>query len=103
MKLVLCIDCQDIFSLRQQARVCMCGRSGGRYLNSLDAVYWGPRAVPLGINNRSLVQVLKDQDSGGDLIVPQGQMVPGRTVDAFLIPSCAPTMRKIKVTSPAET
>ena len=53
MKLIYCTECRDVVNLDFVKRECKCGRSSGRYIDSLNAVYSGP-CVPLGINNMSL-------------------------------------------------
>ena len=58
MKLVFCKECQDIFKLDFETRYCKCGKSSGKYLNTIDAVYSGEFAVPIGINNRQLANAV---------------------------------------------
>lgn len=65
MKLLLCKNCQDIVRLYDFQRYCKCGNTGGRYLDHKKAVYSGEFAVPLGINNHSMLAAVMDQlDSG---------------------------------------
>jgi hypothetical protein len=42
-------------------KTCTCGLSGGRYVDDLNAEMFGEFAVPLGLDNRSLVEAIKNQ------------------------------------------
>jgi len=77
MKLIFCPDCQDVISLRQTEnyRTCVCGRSGGRYINSLGAELTG-KAIPVGFANSSFSDALNNQPENG-----QGELFV-----AFVIP-----------------
>jgi hypothetical protein len=86
MKLLLCLDCQDVIRLIQEdERTCRCGNSGGKYTNDLDAYYFGENAFPIGFANSSLVIALKNQPESG----------VGKTFEAFVIPKNCPTYKKI--------
>ena len=87
MKLVLCRDCLDIFSLRRnEVRKCSCGKCSGRYIDSLYAEYAGEPAVPIGFSNPSLVEALRNQPEEG----------PGKEFRAFVIPKKCETMTKLQ-------
>jgi hypothetical protein len=64
MKLLLCKKCQDIFKLQDELKYCNCKESSGKYLDKLNAVYSGP-CIPIGIDNRSLLQAIKNQPLWG--------------------------------------
>ncbi len=66
MKLILCLDCQDIVPLNHQYVVeCDCRLSGGRYIVDEYAEYWGNKVIPLGISNPSLADAItKNSDTG---------------------------------------
>lgn len=76
MKLLLCKKCQDVIRLMDYSRSCECGESNGRYLNNIDAIYFGDNAVPIGIDNISLVCALNNQPQDGK----------GFCFEAFVIP-----------------
>lgn len=59
MKFVHCKKCQDIVKLWEEGRYCRCGSCGGRYVDRINAVFWGDGAVPLGLDNNSFVQALR--------------------------------------------
>lgn len=84
MKLIVCLNCNDVVSLRNQERSCYCGESGGHYTDSLNAVVWG-KAVPLGFDNLSFVRALQHRPDSGQ----------GNTFTAFVIPVECPTVQKI--------
>lgn len=88
MKLILCKSCQDVVRLQtNELRFCQCGASGGKYLNTLDAIYFGDSAVPLGFNNHSL----------GPAIFKQPKVGKGLGFNAFIIPEICPTFTKVTV------
>lgn len=60
MKLLVCIKCSDVFSLRKEERKCVCGKSKGKYLDNLNAEFSGP-CLPLGFANSSFVEALQNQ------------------------------------------
>jgi hypothetical protein len=76
MKLLLCKECHDVVRLQSVKRVCKCGKSGGRYTDGINAVYFGENAVPLGFSNSSLVNAVVNQPNNGS----------GKEFIAFVIP-----------------
>lgn len=84
MKLLMCLKCSDVFSLRQVERTCVCGLSSGKYLkDELNATYAGP-CVPLVFDNMSLDEALRNQPRKG----------PGKEFKAVVVPIQCSTMRK---------
>lgn len=58
MKLIYCMICKDVFKPRvQEVLHCKCGHAGGYYVNNVFAEFWGEFAVPLVLNNRSLIRL----------------------------------------------
>ena len=102
MKLLLCVHCSDVVSLRADTiSHCFCGKSSGYYQpDGLNAVIKGTakdKVFCLGFANSSLVEALRTQIAAGDKtnhIWYGGKMtVPGRDFSAFIIPYCAPTVK----------
>ena len=59
MKLIFCPKCEDIRKLSYDLRRCSCGEAWGYYRDDgLNAVIGGG-AIPLGIENSSLIRALK--------------------------------------------
>jgi hypothetical protein len=60
MKLIYCRNCHFMFSLQESDRFqwCKCGDSGGRYINDINAEFTGRHAVPIGIDNSTLVEAM---------------------------------------------
>jgi len=54
MKLLICMECEDIVKLTFTDKHCSCGKSGGRYVDELNAVIHGP-CEPLGFANKSFI------------------------------------------------
>lgn len=62
MKLLFCRRCGDVVKLQRTQRECGCGSSSGRYRSDgLRASYFGD-AVPLGIDNNSLLAALGSKE-----------------------------------------
>ena len=83
MKLIFCTSCHDIVKLHSEPRTCLCGKSGGRYVDELNAEIKG-HAVPLGISNVTLVAALVCRPPSG----------MGERFDAFVIPHQCDTVKK---------
>ena len=86
MKLLLCKECQDIVRLiREEKRVCKCGKVGGKYTDDLNAVYFGEMAVPIGFANSTLVKAVHKQPENG----------MGENFTAFVIPKVCLTYKLV--------
>jgi hypothetical protein len=84
MKLLVCLECQDVFNLRYETKACSCGKSSGKYFeDGLHAEYQGP-CLPLGFANSSFIKALKEQ--------PQRDW--GKEFTAFVIQKECPTMKR---------
>ena len=96
MKLFLCNQCGEVFSLGFRHRTCVGGHGGGVYLNDgVTAAVWGPRETTflLALGNATLEQALRDQVTRGDtrrkIILAYGIEPAGRSLDAWLIPEAS--------------
>jgi hypothetical protein len=69
--------------LLSEERHCHCGQSGGRYLDDQNAILRGG-AVPLGFDNGSFVEALKNQPQDG----------LGSRFTAFVIPKVCGSIRR---------
>jgi hypothetical protein len=85
MKLILCKQCTDVVRLFEVERRCKCGAVGGRYLDGLNAEYWGDDAVPIGFHNALLLNAIANQPYTG----------MGKNFEAFVIPRECGTMKKV--------
>lgn len=85
MKLLLCQDCGDVFSLTKVKRSCQCGETSGRYIDNLNAEYSGDAAIPLGFHNTFFLNAIHNQPESG----------LGKNFEAFVIPKECPTYKKI--------
>lgn len=84
MKLLMCLNCNDVFSLDMYEKSCRCGRSKGKYINQQLAEYTGEFTMPLGFSNSSLIQAIKDQPNEG----------LGKEFTAFVVPKKCETFFK---------
>lgn len=83
MKLLFCPHCKDMLALRKQYRTCECGKSGGKYLDNINALITGD-SIPIGIHNMSL----------GTAVGLQPREGWGREFVAFVIPKICPTVNR---------
>lgn len=89
MKLIYCNKCGDVVRLLVlKERTCECKASGGQYIDSLHAQYWGD-CIPLGFNNYDMAYALDNQPN-----LPNNGR--GEKFEAFTIPSVCPTFKRIK-------
>jgi hypothetical protein len=90
MKLIFCPSCEDVVRLIGAKRECLCGSSGGRYLeDGLHAEVWG-NAVPLGFANRSFANAVRNRIQGSW----------SQPFTAFVIPFECATVAELKETKP---
>lgn len=88
MKLLFCKNCQDVIKLiLNEKRVCKCGKVGGKYIDSLNAVYFGDMAVPIGFANSSLINAVINQPQKNGM---------GKDFTAFVIPKICLSYKFIK-------
>ena len=66
MKLLLCTKCQDIVRLFKKRRRCKCGRVAGLYTDDDNVIYMGDKAIPISIDNTSLLQAIIEQPNEGE-------------------------------------
>ncbi len=83
MKLLYCRRCDSVVRLVMKERSCECGKTSGRYLDSLHAIYTGP-AVPFGIANSSFVEAMRNQPFKGK----------GQEFTAWVMPVECNTMKR---------
>lgn len=86
MKLLLCLECDDVFNLDYKIKTCQCGETKGKYIDSLNAVYQGEHAVPLGFDNFSFARAINNQP----------EFSPGEKFVAFIIEKECPTFEKLE-------
>jgi len=61
MKLLNCMECDDIVALTHRKRRCRCKKSSGKYINDLEVEYEGPSRI-IGIDNRSYITAREGKD-----------------------------------------
>jgi len=85
MKLIYCQSCEDVVRLFHEPRICQCGKSGGRYTDGLNAIYFGEYVMPIGIGWSGLIDALDNQPQEGY----------GERFESWVIPKDCPTMKKL--------
>lgn len=87
MKMILCEECGDVFGLLlKEIRSCSCGKCFGMYIDNKNAVYSGESAIPVGVNNFSLIKAINNQPEKG----------MGETFESFVIPKECDSMKKLE-------
>jgi hypothetical protein len=85
MKLLYCGKCNDIFNLDiNKIKKCSCGNAGGKYMDKINAIYWGEKTYSIGFVNQTFVKAMIYQPNQG----------MGSKFEAFVIPVNCPTMKK---------
>lgn len=93
MKLLLCLKCSDIFSLRtEKERTCLCGSTKGKYIDNLNAEISGP-CMPIGFANSSFLQALKMQRIE-NFHQKEPTCCEGVDFIAFFIHNCASSIKR---------
>lgn len=96
MKLLLCLDCYDIFLLTREVRSCKCGNTTGRYIDSLNAEISG-NCNPIGIANTSFAKALRIQQiENKNYDGNKDTCCEGARFEAFIIPDWAKSIKRIK-------
>ena len=86
MKLLLCKNCQDIIRLTHTKKTCSCGKTSGRYIDNMLAIYCGDDAIPIGISNPSIKNAVINQPEDG----------LGYEFKSFVIPKNSRNFKKVK-------
>jgi hypothetical protein len=85
MKLLLCLDCDDIFNLGYEIKSCNCGATKGKYIDQRNAIYSGVNAIPLGFANNSFANAIRNQSVDEFF---------GERFEAFVVPKICETFIK---------
>ena len=75
MKLIRCLVCKDVMSLRSHRRSCLCGESWGRYIDD-EVVEVGGKTIVVAFAGSSFATALRNQPDEGE----------GRRFIAFVLP-----------------
>lgn len=101
MKLLLCVKCSDVFSLKTSGMTtCICGQTSGRYTDNLNAEVSGvkDKFMVLGFDNSSLIETIRAQlllgDSQEKMIYGPKEVTKGRDFKAFIIPDSSTTVKR---------
>ena len=84
MKLIYCPDCGTIINLDKHKTQCRCQASWGVYEDDGYNAYYGGKAIPIGILNKSFFDSIKKQPELGS----------GKIFTAFTIPKLCSTFVK---------
>ena len=91
MKLLICPVCNDIFSLSYAEKKCSCGKTYGRYIDKLNAVYSG--GIPFCFSNQSFVEASREK-MRKDKSTPERYY--GERFDAWMCPIGSNTFKEEK-------
>lgn len=91
MKLLYCNECEDIVVLRSYMRSCECKACRGRYVDDVNAVYYGPATI-LGVSNPTFSKAL----SLTGIDVARGrERELGHTFESWVMPFGCPSVKKL--------
>lgn len=94
MKLLMCLNCGDIFNLTMKEKSCGCGETKGKYIDNLNAEYEGD-AQPIGMANGSFMESLKIQRIEDKRPRRKDKCCMGVEFTAFFIPEKASSICKL--------
>lgn len=94
MKLLLCLDCSDIFLLIKEERKCKCGKTKGKYVDDLNAEISG-NCTPIGFANESFIKALKMQIFENNIQHTGDVCCKGVEFNAFIIPDWAKSIKRV--------
>ena len=94
MKLLICLDCMDIFNLKKHEKVCGCGKTKGKYIDDIKAEYSG-NAMPIGFANSSFSAAYHEQRKKDKLNFAKSDFTKGTEFTAFFIPASAKSINKV--------
>ena len=57
MKLLMCNSCGDIFNLTRELKQCSCKLTGGKYIDNLNAEFYG-NATLIGFSNSEFLEAI---------------------------------------------
>ncbi len=95
MKLLMCIECTDIFNLTLENKVCKCGKTSGRYTDDLNATITGP-SIPIGFANSSFTEAYHRQKIENKY-AKDDTCCKGQEFTALFIPEWAKSIRRVGV------
>jgi hypothetical protein len=96
MKLLMCLECGDIFNLDKINKICSCGKTSGKYINDLDAEIKG-KCKAIGFSNKTFVKAFQLQKIEDDAQAKINKPVccNGQEFTAFFIPESATSIKRI--------
>lgn len=94
MKLLMCLDCGDVFNLTMKVKTCGCGKTMGQYIDNLNAEYSG-NCQPIGFSNGSFRDAIKVQRVENKKTKPKNECCKGVEFTAFFIPNAASSLCKL--------
>jgi hypothetical protein len=96
MKLIICSECWSVTSLSlNKPKSCDCGKSGGQYVDTLNAEIWG-EAIPIGFSNNSLLGTVKLQRLLDRMEKNPNVCCKGEEFTAFTIPKWADSIKRVE-------
>lgn len=95
MKLLVCLECADIFNLKREIKSCGCGLTKGRYVDDLNAEITGP-CQPIGFSNDSFMTSILSQQAE-DKREQDNPDICCKGIDfiAFAIPAWARSVKRV--------
>ena len=94
MKLLICLDCMDVFNLTMTEKTCGCGKSSGKYIDNLNAEIKG-NCKGIGFANNKFQIAYQMQKMEDDAQKGKQSCCAGAEFTAFFIPESATSIRRV--------
>jgi len=96
MKLLICLECGDIFSLNRKLKICSCGKTQGQYIDNLNVEIKG-NCKAIGFANDSFKKAYQLQKIEDDAQTTINKPVccEGKNFEAFFIPESATSIKRV--------
>ena len=98
MKLLICLECGDVFNLTKVNKTCSCGNTCGICIDDLDVEIKG-NCKAIGFVNSSFTSAYWMQKMDDDTQKETDSCCSGVEFKAFFIPEAAKSVRRIKSTN----
>lgn len=94
MKLIICLECMDVFNLTKDTKTCGCGESSGKYIDDLNAEIKG-NCKGIGFANSKFQNAYHMQKMEDEAQKGKPSCCEGVEFTAFFIPETASSIKRV--------
>jgi hypothetical protein len=96
MKLLMCMECTDIFNLTLTLKTCRCKESSGKYIDNANVEVKGNcKLISFGNESFRLAYKMQEMDDEAQAKANKPCDCEGARFTAFFIPETAKTVKRI--------